>query len=95
MSNISFFDFSVIVVHVTWGESVKPRDAEVMALDSVYSYVQEENGNENDVLLVGDFNRWPDLDAFNDLKEISTMKALFYKKDGRRSTTAKTPQLYD
>ena len=89
------FDFSVIVVHVTWGESVKPRDAEVMALDSVYDYVQEENGDENDVLLVGDFNRWPNLDAFKNLKEIGTMKALFYKKDGHRSTTAKTPQLYD
>lgn len=89
------FDFSVIVVHVTWGENVKPRNAEVRALDAVYNYVQKENGDENDVLLVGDFNRWPDLKAFEDLKEIDTMKALFYKKDGHRSNTAKTPQLYD
>ena len=54
------FDFSVIAVHVVWGDSVAERRAEVMELAQVYSYVQKANGAEDDVLLVGDFNREPD-----------------------------------
>ena len=53
------FDFSVIAVHVIWGERVAQRKAEVKALADVYKYVQAANGAEEDVLLVGDFNRNP------------------------------------
>ena len=51
------FDFSVIVAHVVWGDTVAGRRAEVMELAKVYEYVQQANGAEDDVLLVGDFNR--------------------------------------
>ena len=47
------FDFSVIVVHVVWGDTVAGRQAEVMELAEVYAYVQQANGAEDDVLLVG------------------------------------------
>ena len=49
------FDFTVVVVHT------KPDDAEkeCQLMDEVYAYVQEENGDEQDVLLVGDFNLQP------------------------------------
>ena len=40
------FDFSVIAVHVIWGDTVGPRKAEVKALADVYRYVQEANGTE-------------------------------------------------
>ena len=45
------FDFSVIAVHVIWGERVAQRKAEVKALADVYTYVQAANGDEDDVVL--------------------------------------------
>ena len=72
------FDFSVIVVHVIWGDTVGPRKAEVRALADVYRYVQEANGDENDVLLVGDFNRNPnDAEAYSRIMAIPSMTQLF------------------
>ena len=72
------FDFSVIVVHVIWGDTVGPRKAEVRALADVYRYVQEANGTEEDVLLVGDFNRDPnDTEAYSRIMAIPSMVRLF------------------
>ena len=72
------FDFSVIVVHVVWGDAVAGRRAEVMELAEVYQYVQKANGAEDDVLLVGDFNREPDdAMAYNDLMALPSMTQLF------------------
>ena len=72
------FDFSVIAVHVIWGDTVGPRKAEVRALADVYRYVQEANGVEEDVLLVGDFNRNPnDAEAYSPIMAIPSMTRLF------------------
>ena len=72
------FDFSVIAVHVIWGDSVGPRKAEVKALADVYRYVQEANGTEEDVLLVGDFNRNPnDAESYSRIMAIPSMIRLF------------------
>lgn len=72
------FDFSVIAVHVVWGDSVAGRRAEVMELAEVYRYVQEANGAEDDVLLVGDFNREPDdTMAYGNLMALPSMTYLF------------------
>ena len=72
------FDFSVIAVHVIWGDTVGPRKAEVRALADVYRYVQEANGVEEDVLLVGDFNRNPnDAEAYGPIMAIPSMTRLF------------------
>ena len=72
------FDFSVIVVHVIWGDTVGPRKAEVSALADVYRYVQDANGTEEDVLLVGDFNRDPnDTEAYSRIMAIPSMTRLF------------------
>ena len=72
------FDFSVIAVHVIWGKRVAPRKAEVRALADVYRYVQKANGAEDDVLLVGDFNRNPtDADAYRRIMAIPSMTRLF------------------
>ena len=72
------FDFSVVVVHVVWGDRVADRQAEVMELAKVYEYVQEANGTEDDVLLVGDFNRDPsDRVAYSSLMAIPSMTQLF------------------
>ena len=72
------FDFSVIVVHVVWGDTVAGRQAEVMELAEVYQYVQQANGAEDDVLLVGDFNREPDdTVAYRNLMTLPSMTHLF------------------
>ena len=72
------FDFSVIAVHVVWGDTVRPRKAEVRALADVYRYVQEANGSEDDVLLVGDFNRNPtDTESYSRIMAIPSMTRLF------------------
>ena len=72
------FDFSVIVVHVVWGDTVAGRQAEVMELAEVYAYVQQANGAEDDVLLVGDFNREPDdRVAYANLMALPSMTCLF------------------
>lgn len=72
------FDFSIIAVHVIWGKTVAPRKAEVRALADVYRYVQEANGSEDDVLLVGDFNRNPtDTEPYRRIMAIPSMIRLF------------------
>ena len=72
------FDFSVIAVHVIWGDTVGPRKAEVRALADVYRYVQDANGDEDDVLLLGDFNRNPtDTESYHPIMAIPSMTRLF------------------
>lgn len=72
------FDFSVIAVHVVWGDTAAGRRAEIMELAEVYQYVQEANGAEDDVLLVGDFNREPDdTIAYGNLMALPSMIQLF------------------
>ena len=72
------FEFSVVVVHVIWGKSVGARKAEVKALGDVYRYVQAANGAEDDVLLVGDFNRNPtEAEAYSNIMAIPSMTRLF------------------
>ena len=72
------FDFSVIAVHVIWGDSVGPRKAEVKALADVYQYVQDANGDEDDVLLLGDFNCNPtDTESYRPIMAIPSMTRLF------------------
>lgn len=72
------FDFTAIVIHVIWGTSVAKRRKEVQELADVYQTVQEMNGAEQDVILLGDFNRNPDdQKAYQPLMQISGMLHLF------------------
>ena len=72
------FDFSVIAVHVVWGKHVGPRKAEVKALADVYRYVQDSNGTEDDVILLGDFNRNPtDAESYRPIMAFPSMTRLF------------------
>ena len=87
------FDFSVIAVHVIWGDRVGPRKAEVQALAEVYRYVQQANGPEEDVLLVGDFNRNPnDTEAYGPIMAIPSMVRLF---DLPQKSHIRDTSLYD
>ena len=53
------FDFTIIVVHIQWGEPAD-REREHKVLGDVFDHFQRENTeDENDVILVGDFNLNP------------------------------------
>ncbi len=87
------FDFSIIAVHVIWGNTVGPRKAEVRALADVYRYVQSANGDEEDVLLVGDFNRNPtDTATYGPIMAIPSMTRLF---DFPQKSHIRDSSLYD
>ena len=67
--------------------------AEVKALADVYRYVQAANGAEDDVLLVGDFNRNPtDAESYRPLMAIPSMTRLF---DFPQKSHIKDTSLYD
>ena len=72
------FDFTAIAVHVIWGDSVNQRRREVQELANVYRAVQAADDAEQDVILLGDFNRNPDDQmAYAPLMAIPSMKHLF------------------
>lgn len=57
------FDFSVVVVHPQYDYA----SIENKLMDEVYDDVQKKNGDEDDVLLVGDFNLHPCTETFEGL----------------------------
>ena len=72
------FDFTAIAVHVIWGDSVGQRRREVQELANVYRAVQAADDAEQDVMLLGDFNRNPDdQSAYGPLLSIPSMGHLF------------------
>ena len=71
------FDFTAIVVHVIWGDTVHRR-REVQELANVYQAVQAADDAEQDVILLGDFNRNPDDQlAYRPLLSLPSMEHLF------------------
>ena len=55
------FDFTVIVTHTHWGDGKSDPAREHEKLEAVFQHVQDKNGeDENDVILLGDFNLDPD-----------------------------------
>jgi len=50
------FDFTLINVHVLYGDSEAERREEIKLLDDVLLNVDEHNGGEKDIILLGDFN---------------------------------------
>ncbi len=87
------FDFTTISAHVIWGDSVPPRQREVGELANVYRAVQAMNGVEQDVILLGDFNRNPDdLLAYQPLMSIPGMTHLFQLPE---KSHIKDTSLYD
>lgn len=64
------FDFTVVNYHARWG-SGREISREVEQLPAVVEWVQERNGDEQDVIVVGDFNRHrPSNPAFAPLRRL-------------------------
>ena len=87
------FDFTAIAVHVIWGDRVNQRRREVQELANVYQTVQAADDAEQDVILLGDFNRNPDdQSAYGPLLSIPSMKHLFQLPE---KSHIKDTSLYD
>lgn len=50
------FDFTLATIHVIFGGTVSERRREVYAIDYVYRWLQDADPDEQDVILLGDFN---------------------------------------
>jgi len=84
------FDFTLITVHITWGLSASARTAECKRLVAVWEYVQDLDPSEDDLILLGDFNRKkPTHSAFNDLEQLGISAVL--TDTGTRTTFGLTP----
>ncbi len=83
------FDFTLITVHITWGLLASLRTAECRRLGSVWDYVQSVNSEEDDLILLGDFNRdRPTHSAFDPLRQMGITPVL--TETGTRTTFGKT-----
>ncbi|MBW2973463.1 endonuclease/exonuclease/phosphatase family protein [Candidatus Woesearchaeota archaeon] len=86
------FDFTILTVHVKYGESAKDRTEEMKQIASVYEYYQEKDSAENDLILTGDFNTQPTQDNFDYIWQIPDVNVAI--QEGK-STIGKTGNLYD
>lgn len=85
------FDFTVITTHIIWGKSTVPRKKEVMEMSNVFRNV-ERRSNEKDIILMGDFNRNPGGEEWDQLVRQPSMHMAF---DGSEKTMIKDTNCYD
>ena len=52
------FDFTLALLHVTWGRSAVERVQELQRAQTAFAWFQDQD--ENDIILAGDFNRTPE-----------------------------------
>lgn len=65
---MGYFDFTYVICHFVFGKNKKERCLEAQKLHSVYNYFQTKNGDEDDVIIAGDFNMsGHDKNCFGDL----------------------------
>ncbi|MDR3259634.1 MAG: endonuclease/exonuclease/phosphatase family protein [Fusobacteriaceae bacterium] len=53
---IGSFDFTLILVHIIFGKEESRRRGEIFKLNKVYDYFQNQDLDENDIIIAGDFN---------------------------------------
>ena len=76
------FDFTLITMHSIWGDSKDERRFEALLVDDVYRAVQDGDPNEQDVIVLGDFNLSPEDHGFAEM--LAMLTPLF---TGNRYTT--------
>ncbi len=86
------FDFDIFTVHILYGNGPADRTSEMRQIASVYSYYQEKDSTENDLILTGDFNTQPWQDNFDFIWALPDIKIAI--RDGV-STIGKYGNLYD
>ena len=84
------FDFTLVTIHAIYGDSKAARRAEAALLDDIYQLVQGADPDEQDVIVLGDFNLPPDDPGF---VELDTLLDPLFTGDIR--TTISDASLYD
>jgi len=82
---IGEFDFTFVLFHNIFGNSKSERQLEASYLNDVCIYFQDINGDEDDVILAGDFNLPVHDNAFKSL--FSNRDQIFYALDPTNKTT--------
>jgi len=76
-SRVGGFDFTLITVHITYAEPRSLRTAECERLAAVWASVQALSPAENDLILLGDFNRdGPTHEGFHPLLQMGIVPLL-------------------
>ena len=86
------FDFTIMTIHIIYGDSAADRTGEMKQIASAYEYYQEKDPEENDLILTGDFNTQPTQDNFDYIWQIPDVRVAI--QEGK-STLGKTGHLYD
>ncbi len=86
------FDFILATIHVLFGKNEKERRPEIMKLGNIYKEIKEQNPNEKDIILLGDFNFPPNDIGFRYLASLSSM--VFLMQPHWKSTIG-NKNLYD
>lgn len=85
-------DFTVVPVHITWGTRVGPRKAEIRQMPAVWVRTQDATPNDDDIILVGDFNRNKTDDSFDSL---FTLPGVIRANEDTESTHISSGTTYD
>jgi len=86
------FDFTLMTIHILYGNSAADRTGEMKQIANVYEYFQGLDDKENDMILTGDFNTEPGQANFEYIQEIPNIKLAITKG---KSTLGKNGNLYD
>ena len=89
------FDFTMILTHIRWSGRIAERRAELNKLAVVFTAVQNANGNEQDIILAGDFNAEPDDHGYDNLKAIAGIMPVFLPPLKSKFSRTRETALYD
>lgn len=88
------FDFTLVLIHVVWGDRASERVAELEVLDDVYRWYQKRDPQEQDIILLGDFNRTPTQTGWEQIKQAG-LKLLIDGAGTTINTKGEPANLYD
>ncbi len=88
------FDFTLVLLHVIWGEKAAERTAELMKVDDAFRWFQERDLKENDIILMGDFNRTPTQNGWEQVRQMG-LKLLISGKGTTVNSRGEVKNLYD
>lgn len=67
------FDFTIFTIHVLYGDTVSDRYPEIKDLTEVFKEIQNTDPDEQDVILMGDFNVDPRDDIYMSLRDLGAL----------------------
>jgi endonuclease/exonuclease/phosphatase family metal-dependent hydrolase len=86
------FDFTLVTIHLLYGENEQQRRRELTHLAKIYDIIQQDNPQEQDVIVLGDFNFPPQDVGWEPMK---LKPAMTYLIKPPITTTVTDTSLYD